>query len=297
MNTTVIPDIHADMQRLNWSLNTSSTSSELFFLGDLIDAGKGVKKPNDLGVLKKVRQFISTGKAKAVLGNHELNAILFHRISKDYLVPMRPHTENNMKQHKSFIKAFGIQSPEALDWTLWMLDNMPLWHEVDGLRIVHACWSESAIQIVKKRRPDGYLLVEDLDEIAARKTRFAKAVELLTSGPEFSLPEGYMFDDKNGKTRKEVRLKWWDPEVKTWDEACLSVPDTEQLPKTKLPTKALKEIYDAKASPALVGHYKMKGEPHLQSSNASSLDFPDTPCLYAWRGEKSLIPENLITTT
>ena len=71
--------------------------------------GKGVKKPNDLGVLKKVRELISMGKAKAVLGNHELNAILFHRISKDYLVPMRPHTENNMKQHKSFIKAFGIQ--------------------------------------------------------------------------------------------------------------------------------------------------------------------------------------------
>jgi predicted phosphodiesterase len=71
MNITVIPDIHADLQRLNWSLSTSSTSSELFFLGDLIDAGKGVKKPNDLGVLKKVRELISTGKAKAVLGNHE----------------------------------------------------------------------------------------------------------------------------------------------------------------------------------------------------------------------------------
>ena len=68
MNITVIPDIHADMQRLNWSLNTSSASSELFFLGDLIDAGKSVKKPNDLGVLKKVRELISTGKAKAVLG-------------------------------------------------------------------------------------------------------------------------------------------------------------------------------------------------------------------------------------
>ena len=90
MNITVIPDIHADMQRLNWSLNTSSTSSELFFLGDLIDAGKGVKKPNDLGVLKKVRELISTGKAKAVLGNHELNAILFHRISKEVFSPHAP---------------------------------------------------------------------------------------------------------------------------------------------------------------------------------------------------------------
>jgi len=40
----------------------------------------------------------------------------------------------------------------------------------------------------------------------------------------------------------------------------------------------------------------MKGTPHLQSSNASSLDFPDTPCLYEWRGEKSLVSENLITT-
>lgn len=88
------------MQRLNWSLNTSSTSStssDLFFLGDLIDSGKGVKRPDDLGVLKKVRELISRGQAKAVLSNHEINAILFHRISKDYLVPMRPHSENNMQ--------------------------------------------------------------------------------------------------------------------------------------------------------------------------------------------------------
>ena len=74
------------------------------------------------------------------------------------------------------------------------------------------------------------------------------------------------------------------------------MPDPNQLPKTKLPPKALKEIYDANASPALVGHYKMKGAPHLKSSNASSLDFPDTSCVYAWRGETSFISENLIGT-
>ena len=113
-------------------------------------------------------------------------------------------------------------------------------------------------------------------------------MELLTSGPEFSLPEGYSFDDKNGKTRREVRLKWWDPEVTTWDEACLSVPDTEQLPKTKLPPKALKEIYDVNATPVLVGHYKMNGSPHIQSQRASSLDFPDQPCIYRWSGESDL---------
>ena len=141
----------------------------MIFLGDLIDAGKLVKKPNDLGILQRVSQLISDGHASCILGNHELNAILFHRRSSALNAPLRSHKEQNTKQHKSFIEAFGVESSDALSWTAWMLETLPLWLEFDGLRIAHACWSEKAINIVKKRRPSGHLQLEDLEEVAAKK--------------------------------------------------------------------------------------------------------------------------------
>ena len=55
MRYTVIPDIHADLERLDWSI-AQANGSKMIFLGDLIDAGKLVTKPDDLGVLQKVSQ-------------------------------------------------------------------------------------------------------------------------------------------------------------------------------------------------------------------------------------------------
>ena len=294
MTYTIVPDIHADLERLNWSVEKAQ-GSKMIFLGDLIDAGKLVTKPDDLGVLQQVSQLISDGHASCILGNHELNAILFHRRSSASNAPLRSHKEQNSKQHKSFIEAFGVESSDALSWTAWMLETLPLWLEFDGLRIAHACWSEKAIGIVKKRRPSGHLQLEDLEEVAAKKTEFALAVETITSGPEAKLPSGYSFTDNGGNTREHVRLSWWNAENTTWAKAALSVPDLSQLPNGELPMELSSEIYHADAAPVLVGHYKMKGIPTLQSANATSLDYPVNKCVYHWSGESTLQSKNLTT--
>jgi hypothetical protein len=292
MTHTVVPDIHADLERLNWSIDEAQ-GSKMIFLGDLIDAGKLVKKPNDLGVLQKVSQLISDGHASCILGNHELNAILFHRRSSTSNAPLRSHKEQNSKQHKSFIEAFSVESSDALSWTAWMLETLPLWLEFDGLRIAHACWSEKAINIVKKRRPSGHLQLEDLEEVAAKTTEFALAVETITSGPEAKLPVGYSFTDNGGNKREHIRLSWWNAENTTWAKAALSVPDLSQLPNDELPAELMSEIYSVDATPVLVGHYKMKGIPSLQSANATSLDYPLRKCVYHWSGENTLQSRNL----
>jgi hypothetical protein len=292
MTYTVVPDIHADLERLNWSIDEAQ-GSKMIFLGDLIDAGKLVKKPNDLGILQRVSQLISDGHASCILGNHELNAIMFHRRSSITNAPLRSHKEQNSTQHKSFIQAFGIESSDALSWTTWMLETLPLWLELDGLRIAHACWSEKAIDIIKKRRPSGHLQLEDLEEVAAKTTEFALAVETITSGPEAKLPSGYSFTDNGGNTKEHVRLSWWNAENTTWTKAALSVPDLSQLPTDELPPEMMSEIYSVDAIPVLVGHYKMKGTPHLQSANATSLDYPMKKCVYHWSGESTLQSKNL----
>ena len=56
---TVIPDIHADFERLQHA----SASGQVVFLGDFIDAGKDVEKPADFQVLELARTIISDGKA------------------------------------------------------------------------------------------------------------------------------------------------------------------------------------------------------------------------------------------
>lgn len=290
---TIIPDIHADIERMSASLQYAGQNGTILFLGDFVDAGKQLDTPSDLSVLETARRLIAAGRARAVMGNHELNAILYHSAGSDG-TPLRAHSPKNREQHRSFFEAFGVATPQALEWTDWFLETLPLWLELDGLRLAHAFWSDAHVAEIGKRRPDGFLKGEDLAEIAAETTPFGKAVKLLVSGPEVELPEGFVFHDYHGNARTEVRLAWWNADARTWPEAALSVPDPSELPQSEMPPSAISDIYSSQSPPVLVGHYKMMGVPHIQHPRASSIDYPNTPCVYRWSGESDLTSEHLV---
>lgn len=283
---TIIPDIHADADRLRRSIAAAPSSGRLAFLGDLIDAGPDVARPADREVLQEVRSLVEDGRAQIVMGNHELNAILFHRVGRDN-VPLRSRGEKNAKQHRSFCEAFGVGTPEALDWTEWFLE-LPLWLDLGRLRLVHACWNDSDIQIISTRRPDGKLRHEDLVEVAAKASPFAKAVNNLLTGPERKLPEGVSFHDKSGHERHHARIAWWRSNERTWRRAALSIPNLHELPDTEINSFDGVQFYVEGAPPVFVGHYKMLGEPVIESANAVCLDYPHAPCVYEWHGETRL---------
>ncbi|MBB1492840.1 hypothetical protein H5395_15170 [Paracoccus sp. MC1854] len=288
---TIIPDIHADWQRLEASLSLASGTRPAF-LGDFIDAAAdNMTKADDRRVLQRVRGLVDAGQAIAIMGNHELNAILFHRRGEDGQ-PLRPRSDKNAGQHASFIKAFGIETPEALEWTDWFLETLPLWHDQNGLRLVHACWSDPEIALIRERRPDGRLRPEDLPEIAREDTAFGRAVKLITSGREVALPEGVSFLDKRGDRRHDVRLAWWRQD-KTWRSAALSVPDRNSLPDSPLPDAIVTPAHPAGAAPVFVGHYKMDGRPRVESEDVLCLDYPAAPCVYRWSGEPGIDPTRL----
>ena len=290
--TTIIPDIHADADRLRRSVCAAPPSNRLAFLGDLIDAGTAVAAPADQQVLVQVRAMMNAGRAVSVMGNHELNAILFHRTGTSG-EPLRSRAPKNAKQHRSFCDAFGIATREALDWTEWFLE-FPLWLDLGGLRLVHAYWSSTDIEAIAARRPDGRLKHEDLEEVAAKKSDFARAVNNLLTGPEVELPEGVSFHDKGGHRRHHARIAWWRSEHKTWRNAALSIPAPSELPDTEMCGLDGFEFYPNDAPPVLVGHYKMLGTPRIGSPNAACLDYPDTPCVYHWAGETHLTQQALM---
>ena len=287
----IIPDVHADITRLETTLNGLDNEATLAFLGDFIDAGKNQAAADDEAVLKRVRKLIEEERAIAVMGNHELNAILYHTLGTDGLA-LRERSEKNTAQHRSFVEHFGVSTPQANFWVDWF-QTLPLWIELDGLRLIHACWNQPDIDLVAERRPDGRLAPSDFPEIGAERTDFAKAVKRLITGPEMKLPEGAHFHDSKGHPRDHVRIAWWRANATSWKEAALSVGNVEQLPSDDLPADREVELYSRSAPPVLVGHYKMTGTPCIETSRAACLDYPATPCAYRWRGETDLQTDNL----
>lgn len=291
----VIPDIHADIDRLENALEQLGSNAPFAFLGDFIDAGKSENGFDDAAVLTRVRNLIDNQNAVAVMGNHELNAILFHTVGMDG-VSLRDRSDKNAAQHRSFVRQFGVSTPQAQVWVDWFL-TLPLWQDLGGLRLVHACWAQAEVDLISKRRPNGVLAVDDLAEIAAEKTDFAKAVKTLTCGPEVRLPAGVQFHDFKGYPRDHVRIAWWRSGAKSWREAALSVNKLEELPDEPFPAGGEVPLYPSDAPPVLTGHYKMTGTPCIETPRAACLDYPQTPCAYRWRGEANLCPKNLVIIT
>jgi hypothetical protein len=261
-------------------------------------------------VIETVRSMVWAGSAVAIMGNHELNALFYHEpgLSKtgatcdgaacDHAPGpfMRDHTEKNRGQHQSFLEAYPdvIERKEVLDW----FPELPVFLDLSGIRLVHACWDQASIDVIARQCPDGRLRREHLADVALERSDLARAVETVMKGPEVPLPEGVEFHDYGGNLRQHVRLGWWGGEGATWRDAALSVPDTSELPNTLVPPELLSSSLSADAPLVLVGHYKMPGLPSIgpNAKQAACLDFLGAPCAYRWSvGERDLHADNLIT--
>lgn len=274
----IIPDIHAQSGKLRALLGKlgyrSSAGSwrspyadrKIVFLGDFIDRG-----PDNSGVLQIVRGLQDADLALAVMGNHELNAIHFHTADPDSGKPLRQHSPKNMRQHASFLSEFPIGDPRTQDALDWM-KTLPLFLDLDHFRAVHACWHQEAIYRLQGLTPSGILSDDQLRDAADRKSAIYADVDVITTGPEYPLPQGYTFNDKNGESRNEVRIAWWRRDAVTWRDAAISVPDLSDIPDIHLPDEACDVHYPENAKPVFFGHYWLEGKPLIASANTCCLD-------------------------
>ena len=223
-------------------------------------------------MIDTVRSLIDAGKAHAVMGNHELNAIHFHTLDERTKKPLRSHSDRHIRQHKSFLKEFPLgdqKTQEVLDW----MQTLPLFREFNGFRVVHACWDEKTIQWLSTLTKGGVLPKELFAFAADKSHELYDLTEITLKGPETTLPDGYTFLDPNGLKRKYVRMQWWNENASTYRDLAISVPNLSQIPDDELPANLRARKYPQSAKPVFFGHYWLTGDPVLQSPNTLCLDY------------------------
>ncbi|MCH8913831.1 MAG: diadenosine tetraphosphatase, partial [Planctomycetes bacterium] len=137
-----------------------------------------------------------------------------------------------------------------------------MWLDLDGLRVVHACWDDEQIAVIEAARERfGDVSTEFLCEATERGTRLYLAIEDVLKGKEITLPAGCSFRDKDGNERHQMRIKWYSsPADQTF--ASYALPADDNLPKEPLPDSLMKSVtpYPSDAAPVFFGHYWLPAE-------------------------------------
>ena len=272
------------------------------FVGDFIDRG-----PRQVESVMVARRMVDAGSALATMGNHEFNAVAWFLPDPanpgEYLRPRfsKGKGDKNRKQHAEFlgeVESRPALHKEIIDWFL----SLPLWLDLPGLRVIHACWHSRFMEYAVPRLLPGALLSADLmqaatdepevkDEKDSPEPSLFKAVDMLIKGMEVPLPKGYCFTDKDGITRTRARVRWWDNEATTYRQAALLGDGlSEQLPDLPIPLHMRScQVPDR---PLFIGHYSLGGNPVLLSDQIACVDYGaghnGALCAYRWKGEGTL---------
>jgi hypothetical protein len=205
------------------------------------------------------------------------------------------HKPGNRAQHQAFLDVVE-GTPRQKEITDWFR-TLPLWLDLGGLRVVHACWHEESMGVLRPVLGPEQTLTEDAILLGSRQGHpVYEALEVVCKGPEVPLPEGVSFSDEGGKVRHEVRVRWWQEDLSTYRKAAIGPPgDMEMIPDVPLPEEWKGHPYSG--PPVLFGHYWFTGTPSVISPRFACLDYSvakDGPLVaYRWDGETELSPEKL----
>ena len=249
------------------------------FIGDLIDRG-----PKQRRVLEIVQKMVGDGGAKIVMGNHEYNAVCFHTVDSSG-APLRAHTEKNIGQHAAFLEEFPFgeeETKQVIDW----FKTLPIALDLDGVRVVHACWSDQHIDCLHQGHHGAmYLDEQSLLSSSEKGTDLYDVVEALLKGIEVELPSHHSFLDKDNNERRSIRIEWWNQNARTYREYSALYDEVKQnIPDVPI-TQSHSVSDNDHRSPVFFGHYWMRGEPSILTDQAVCLDYS----IAASRGERKLV--------
>jgi len=299
----IIGDIHghaltleALLQKMGYVLKNEfyqHSERKAIFVGDLIDRG-----PNILETLHVVKAMYDNGSALVVMGNHEYNAICYNTKGENGRF-LRKHSKKNKTQYME-TDAHVRKSREGVEFYLEWFKTLPIFLEIDGIRIIHACWDSYYIDYLKKELPDNKMTNDFLMKSAKKGNKEYFAIETLLKGREIKLPLGQFYFDKDGHRRKKIRIQWWKKiEQATYRSLIVNVPS--QIIDSKIPEKALKHHspYLENEPHVFFGHYWKSGKPEIFAKNACCVDYSiakyEKLVAYQYNGEKKLNNNNFIS--
>ena len=258
----------------------------VLFVGDYIDRGPKIRE-----TLEIVKGMVDHGSAIALMGNHEYNALCFH-FQETEGGHLRKHLIKNIVQHYETLRQFQNRQDEYEAYLEWF-KTLPLFHETDGFRAVHACWDEKTIKFLQQALHNNRLTDDLIHQSVQLGTPLNKAIELTLKGKEIALPHGLYFTDKDGTQRTDIRIKWWEnPEKTTYKE--ISVEPLPDFPEIPVDISMFKDTdyYNENEKVVFFGHYWLKGTPLLYRENICCLDFSIARggylVAYSFDGEKVL---------
>ena len=304
MKFDIIGDIHGHADKLvqlleklgycdqNAIYRHPSPDRKAIFVGDFIDRGPKIRD-----TLSIVKAMVDNGAARAVLGNHEYNALCYHTQSQWSKNDswLRPRTDKNTDQHQETLNQFKDYDAEWKKYLSWFM-TLPLFLDLDDIRIVHAAWVSPEIEKIRKWTSGNLNLNGQLLQKSAIKgSEEFQVIENVLKGVEVPLPEGEHFIDKDKNPRKEIRIRWWETAInKTYGE--MIFPEA--------PLKCDKEKIDREkivhfpaytdSVPVFFGHYWLnpETEPQIQSKSICCLDYSVAKkgllAVYCWQDEKTL---------
>ncbi len=262
------------------------------FVGDFINRGPEIRK-----TIRLIKKMVKNGNAFAILGNHEINAILYHLKDKNGKPLVKEARKNYLSLFKT-INEFSIYPDEWKKHLRWMR-RLPLFLELGDIRIVHACWSDFAVEVIKSA------LIENRGKKGIfreyyknPKSELSKSINILTKGVNLKLPSDLKVVNNKGVVPREFRIAWWETPIdKTFYE--MSFESKFKLPAYTIPKEIIPKTYFYSGNKPIVffGHYCRAKGPHVIKTNLCCVD----SCVsgakmltaYSWNGEKLLNKENI----
>jgi len=305
----IIGDIHghADelielLDRLGYELCDGTfrhPARTAIFVGDFVDRGPQISE-----AVRLVRAMHAAGTALAIMGNHEFNALAYHTPDPAPAPAhagrhLRQHSDKNTHQHAETLRQ--VPEDELRDHLEWFR-QLPLWLQLDGLRIVHACWDHRQMAVIEAcLLSHGSVTTAFLCEATDGGSPLFQAIEDVLKGKEIRLPDGNFYLDKDGHERRAMRIKWYrSPASETFASYAFSSDDG--LSNEPLPDSVVESVvpYPADADPVFFGHYWMRAErPERLAANVACVDFSVAKggclCAYRWDGERELSNDKFCT--
>ena len=270
-------------------------SRQALFVGDFLDRG-----PEIAETVAIVRGMVDAGAARAVLGNHEMNAIAYATARADAPGKFcREHSDRNRRQHEATLSQLSAsERAAALAW----FRTLPLALDLGGVRVVHACWDDASLRVLEELlRREGGLTDTAIRVMHDESTPAFTAMEMVLKGPEIPLPVGVVMHDAEGHPRRMIRARWFErPRAWTYDEVIF--PPSSSAPTNEVPQLVRRALpyYPREAPPLFFGHYWMPANaaPTLLAPNLACLDWSVARggrlVAYRWDGERTLDPAKML---